>query len=134
MTRNHLVGYTRKLQHAASGLRDQIHAFGRHCRSALIRHREDIIDAQYVQARLGDAATELFVASCVYSRLCAFLEDTRIDRSTGEFERTLQTGLLSLQLAEERNRQRFRELKSGTDQQKSNVAGMWLQTQSGEQK
>ena len=62
-----------RLQPVARSLAKQISQFSRACQRALIRHREGILDRQFVQARLGDAASELFMASCVYSRLCLLL-------------------------------------------------------------
>jgi alkylation response protein AidB-like acyl-CoA dehydrogenase len=57
------------LQEAANGLGEQIAKFASACQWALVKHREGILNRQLVQARLGDVATELFMSSCVYSRL-----------------------------------------------------------------
>ena len=57
---------TALLQSPAGMLAKQIARFARGCTRALISYREDIIDHEFVQARLGDTATELFHASCVY--------------------------------------------------------------------
>jgi acyl-CoA dehydrogenase family protein 9 len=41
---------------------------------ALIRHREEILDCQYVQERIARAAMELFACACVLSRRDAELQ------------------------------------------------------------
>ena len=41
---------------------------------ALIRHREAILDRQYVQERIANAAMELFASACVLSRWDADLQ------------------------------------------------------------
>jgi alkylation response protein AidB-like acyl-CoA dehydrogenase len=41
---------------------------------ALIRHREEILDRQYVQERIANAAMELFASACVLSRWDADLQ------------------------------------------------------------
>ena len=117
-----------RLETGARVLQRQIHAFGRACRSALMNYRENILDAQFVQARLGDAASELFAASCVYARLCALVENPAGSSSTHDgmdLERQLQTGLLSIRLADTRNRARLRQLTDNTDLQEVQVAGLW---------
>jgi len=42
---------------------------------ALLRHREEILERQYVQERLAAAATELFASACVLSRRDAELRN-----------------------------------------------------------
>jgi hypothetical protein len=48
-----------------------------------MRHREEILDRQYVQERLARAAMELFAAACVLSRWDA---DLQASRAAGEIE------------------------------------------------
>lgn len=108
----------------AGRLSRQIKKFAWACQMALIKHRESILDRQYVQARLGDCATELFMASCVYARLSGLLEHT--DRPRVDRERELRTGLLYLRLAEKRNQARLAELKHNTDDDEIAVADLWL--------
>ena len=40
-----------------------------------MRHREAILDRQYLQARLADAATEIYMMSAVVARLERMLDD-----------------------------------------------------------
>jgi hypothetical protein len=41
---------------------------------SLIRHREEILDRQYVQERIANVAMELFASACVMSRWDADLQ------------------------------------------------------------
>ncbi len=108
----------------AHAISRQIGKLGWASQMALIKHREGILDAQYVQARLGDMATELFMASCVYSRLSGLLKDKSQDRTA--HHRQMRTGILYLKLAELRNRQRLRELKENIDIEMTATADAWL--------
>ncbi len=112
------------LQTPAGTLSKQIARFAGACNRALIKYRESIIDHEFVQARLGDLATELFHASCVYSRLTSLLSDDRIDEATRQ--RDLQTGLCYLRIAFRRNVQRFAALKSNDDDDLNMTAQAWL--------
>ncbi len=108
----------------AARLSRQIRKLAWACQLALIRHRESILDQQFVQARLGDCATELFAASCVYARLSSLLGDTK--RPLVDRQRELQTGLLYLKIADKRNRQRLADLRDNTDAQEIETANLWL--------
>jgi hypothetical protein len=115
----------RSLQAPANMLAKQIARFARACTRALIRYRENIIDLQFVQARLGDTATELFHASCVYSRLTSLLSDEQIGEQNRQ--RELQTGLCYLHVAARRNAQRLAALHSNDDDDFNKTAEAWLQ-------
>lgn len=58
-----------ELRADADLLARQVGRFGKAVESALFRYREAILDRQYVQERLADAAIALFTASCVIARL-----------------------------------------------------------------
>jgi hypothetical protein len=92
--------------------------------AALITHREGILDQQFIQARLSDIATELFMASCVYSRLTALMINGTIPQPIKEHE--FNTGRLYLRLARHRNEHRFEELKVNLDDQLESVADAWM--------
>jgi acyl-CoA dehydrogenase family member 9 len=123
-----------RLQPAVAGLARQISKFARACQIALFQHRENVVNQQLVLARLGDIATELFVSSCVYSRLMTLL--SRSDHDPGTLQRDLQSGLLYMQLAHRRNAQRLSELPSlhnfvltpgdNDDDEISRTAALWL--------
>lgn len=118
----HLTWYARQLGR-------QIAHFAWSCQSALIRHRESIINRQFVQARLGDIATELFVSSCVYSRLSALMVNGTIEEPVKA--REFRTGTLYLRLAQRRNAIRFHDLKTNHDDEMAQVARDWLEQGSG---
>ena len=102
----------------------QIGTFSWACNTALVKHREGIINQQLVQARLGDIATELFMASCVYSRLTNLMVNGTIEEPVKMKE--FRTGALYLRMARRRNRQRFDDLKGNFDAETIAVANDWL--------
>jgi hypothetical protein len=112
------------LEEAASGLAKQIARFGRACKFTLARYQQGILDQQHVQARLGDTATELFTASCVFSRLSGLV--SRGTDHNASYERELQSGLLYLKLARLRNAQRLAELRDNDDHAVNHTADAWL--------
>ena len=91
---------------------------------AIVRHRESVIDQQYIQARLGDIATELYMCSCVYSRLSSLLVNGTIPEP--DKQRDLKTGMLYLRLAHVRNQRRLEDLKTNLDDESMEVAAEWL--------
>jgi len=101
-------------------LAQQIKRFANTCQSQLIRLRETILDHEYVQARLGDIAIELFTASCVFSRLSGLKDETEL--TADEHSRQWETGLFYLKIAIRRNRLRFSELKNNDDTATNHLA------------
>lgn len=121
------LGTIGKLEGAAKVLGAQIGQFSRVCQRALIRYREDIIDRQHVQARISDTATELFLASCVYSRLNSLVSNCNGSAFEDPvFQKEFQTGLLYMKSSGRRNTARFRELKENEDGDVTKVANLWL--------
>ena len=57
------------LANHAARLSRRIHRFGLIVQSALIRHREEILERQLVQEPIAEAAMELYASACVLSRL-----------------------------------------------------------------
>lgn len=108
----------------ARALGKQIAQFSWQLKVALAKHQLGILDRQYVQARLADIATELFMASCVYSRLSAVLVNGTIPQPEQEHE--FNTGRLYLRLAHQRNEQRLELLKVNCDEDMDLVAKDWL--------
>jgi alkylation response protein AidB-like acyl-CoA dehydrogenase len=113
-----------RLQPPAARLSRQIARFARACQIALFQHRENIVNQQFVLARIGDIATELFLSSCVYSRLATM--GAAPDQDGQQVARDAQAGLLYLQLAHRRNAQRLAELKDNDDAEISRTAAAWL--------
>ncbi|MCH2178156.1 MAG: acyl-CoA dehydrogenase family protein [Mariniblastus sp.] len=91
---------------------------------AIVRYRESVIDQQYIQARLADIATELYLSSCVYSRLSSLLVNGTIPEP--DKQRDLKTGMLYLRQAHIRNRRRLEDLKTNLDDESIAVAAEWL--------
>ncbi len=108
----------------ARNLGKQIAKFSWAVEVALIKHREAVIDQQYIQARLGDIATELYMSSCVYSRLTALLVNGTIPEP--DKQRDLTTGMLYLRSAHMRNPRRLEALKTNLDDESVEVAAAWL--------
>lgn len=108
----------------ARALGKQIGQFSWQMKMALAKYQEGILDKQYVQARLGDIATELFMASCVYSRMTGVMINGTIPEPDKEQE--FKTGRLYLRLAQMRNEKRFDELKINLDEEMEAVADVWL--------
>jgi acyl-CoA dehydrogenase family protein 9 len=113
-----------RLQKYASRLSKQIAKLANVSQVALIKHRETILDQQFIQARIGDMATELFLASCVYARLDSLMSHPHKDAQRQQ--RELATGELYWQFAEKRNQARLVELKRNFDEQQVDVADRWL--------
>lgn len=111
---------------AAQTLGNQIRHFANICQWPLIQFREGIIEKEHIQARLGDIAIELYMASCVYSRLAGLGE--RTDLSEKERSRQWETGLSSLKFSYRRNQQRFRELKENDDATTNRLADHLLES------
>lgn len=109
----------------ARNLSKQIASFAWAIEMALLKHREAVIDQQYIQGRLGDVATELYMACCVYSRLTALLVNGTISET--DKQRDLKTGMLYLRLANNRNQRRLEDLKTNVDDESIEVASHWLQ-------
>jgi acyl-CoA dehydrogenase family member 9 len=114
------------LQPSASGMSKQILAFSKVCRNNLIAHREDIMDRELIQARIGDIATELFVSGCVYSRLTTLLSSPTSDEKSREKE--LKTGLYYLKIAHRRIQGWLSDLKNNDDRDQMELADTYLKS------
>ena len=112
------------LRFHARHLAKQIARFAWACEMSLVKYGQQIIDQQNVQARIGDIATELFMSSCVYSRLNNLLLNGTIPDSVKKHE--ISTGMYYLRLAEIRNETRFQELRVNLDNDANEVANQWL--------
>jgi len=113
-----------RLESAVGPLARQIAKFSRQCQRMLIKYREGILEEQCIQARIGDTATELFMAGCVYARLCALASNPDVDEATRR--RDFQTGLFYLQASNRRNADRLAALTSNDDAEQKQTADVWL--------
>jgi hypothetical protein len=114
-----------RLQPAVVQLSRQIARFARKCQRVLIEHREDVINQQFVLARLGDTAMELFVAGCVYSRMASLMAHP--NHSPDQLRRDLQAGILYMNSAHRRNARRLAELSDNDDAEETRTADAFLQ-------
>ncbi len=113
-----------RLQPAVSQLSQQIARFARACLVALIRHREDVVNQEYVLAALGDTAMELFMSSCAYARMMSILAHPNHDAV--QTNRDLQAGILYIKSAHRRNARRLADLRDNDDAEETRTANALL--------
>ena len=89
---------------------------------ALVKHREAILERQYVQERIADAAIALVTASCTLARLDRALDQ----RTAGPAERS--AAQLYLRMANRRFDQALRDLDHNDDPQTTEAAEAALRT------
>jgi alkylation response protein AidB-like acyl-CoA dehydrogenase len=101
------------LRKEAGQLAKRVKEFGLAVQAALRRHREAILQMQYVQERIADAACELYASSCTLSRL-----DHLLNYSNGhpdEARRDEIAGRHFLKLSDRRIRQSLAALNDNDD-------------------
>lgn len=104
------------LRPAAEALGRCVARFARAVERTLIRHKEEILERQYVHDRFADAAIALYSASCTLARLDHDLAEgiaTGLDR---------EAGALYLRMANRRIDQALRELDDNDDARTSATA------------
>jgi alkylation response protein AidB-like acyl-CoA dehydrogenase len=92
------------LRAEAHELGKRVGEFGRAIQGVLIRHRESILERQYVQERIAEAACELYASSCTLSRLDSLLAHGNGQDQPAELARDEQAGRYFLRLADRRIR------------------------------
>jgi acyl-CoA dehydrogenase family protein 9 len=116
---------SRDLRPEARRLGKRVRDFSRAVQHALIRHREQIIDRQYVQARIADTACDLYASSCTLSRLDHLL--TSGNGNPVEISRDVLAGRYFLKLADRRIRQNLAALTDNDDPQTTAAADAALE-------
>jgi alkylation response protein AidB-like acyl-CoA dehydrogenase len=104
------------LRPAAHELGKRVGRFGWAVERTLVRYKEAILEAEYVQDRISDAAIALYTASCTLARLDRDLATgsaTELDRASGE---------LYLRMANRRFDQALRDLDDNDDPQTTRAA------------
>lgn len=96
--------------------------FGHTVEAQLIRHREGVLEKQYVQARIADAAIELYHVAAVVARLDAMLDGP----ATETLQRDVETGRYYCRMAERRIRRSLGELGDNLDAETTELADRWL--------
>jgi acyl-CoA dehydrogenase family protein 9 len=99
---------------------DQVYDLGRSVERALRRHGKKIIERQYVQERLANAAIELFMATAVLSRATAELQAAAGDESKVEAE--LDCARVFVHAAYRRTRRSLRALRNNQDKRIDAIA------------
>jgi acyl-CoA dehydrogenase family protein 9 len=99
---------------------DQVYDLGRSVERALRRHGKKIIERQYVQERLANAAIDLFMATAALSRATAELEAVGGDESKVEAE--LDCARVFVHAAYRRTRRYLRALRNNQDKRLDAIA------------
>jgi acyl-CoA dehydrogenase family member 9 len=105
----HVPVTSASLRWAASALAKRVWRFGWAVERQLIRHKEGILEKQYVHERLADAAIALYSASCTLARL-----DHDLSRG-GASQLDRQAGELYLRMANRRFDQAIYDLRHNDD-------------------
>jgi alkylation response protein AidB-like acyl-CoA dehydrogenase len=93
--------------------------------SVLVRYRESVLERQYVQERIAEAAIDLYASSCTLSRLDSLLADG--NHSPAEVKRDVTAGRYFLRLADRRIRQHLAALSDNDDAQTTEAANAALE-------
>jgi acyl-CoA dehydrogenase family member 9 len=112
------------LQAAARRLGRRVRDFGTAVQKVLVQYREGVLERQYVQERIADAACELYAASCTLSRMDHLL--TYGNGHAGDVERDLSAGRYYLRLSSRRVRQCLAALADNDDDLTTETADAWL--------
>ncbi|MCC6418775.1 MAG: acyl-CoA dehydrogenase family protein [Gemmataceae bacterium] len=104
---------SRTLRDEARNLGARVRDFGRAVQALLRRYREAILERQYLQERIADAACDLYAASCTLSRLDHLL--TEGNHSPEEVNREAAAGRYFLKIANRRVRQNLAALWDNDD-------------------
>ncbi len=91
----------------------QVHALGRGVEWALRKHGKAIIERQYVQERLANAAIDLFLATATLSRITAEIEQANGDLEAVDAE--LDCARVFVHMAYRRARRALKALKANQD-------------------
>jgi hypothetical protein len=102
--------------------RDLSH-FGSQVQRLLARYRKEIVEEEYQLGRAADAATELYIASCVLNRLDYTLREAHNGESK-RIEHDLTVGRYYLAQAHRRIRRALDELWDNDDRMTTKVADL----------
>ena len=105
---------------------DQVYELGRSVERALRKHGKKIVDRQYVQERLANAAIDLFMATAVLVRATSELEAAGGDESKVEAE--LDCARVFVHAAYRRARRSLRALRTNQDKRLDAIASRAVET------
>jgi alkylation response protein AidB-like acyl-CoA dehydrogenase len=114
-----------ELRGAARELGKRVREFSLAVQSMMFRYREAILDKQYIQERIADAACDLYASSCTLSRLDHLLADG--NGNPEEMRRDAQAGRYFLTLANRRVRQNLAALNDNDDEATTAAANAALE-------
>jgi acyl-CoA dehydrogenase family member 9 len=113
-----------ELEPDAANLSRTIGSLGSSVERLLATYQREIVDRQYQLGRIADAATEIYVSSCVLNRLDALLRDHHLDDSQKRFE--MATGRYYLDTARRRIRRSLADLWDNDDEATTSLADRML--------
>jgi acyl-CoA dehydrogenase family protein 9 len=115
------------LQSEAYELGRRVRDFGKAVEGVLRHYREDVLERQYVQERLAEAATDLYVSACVISRLDSLVAQFGGNGAVSDHARNdLSMGRYFLKLANRRIRQHLDALWDNDDAETTATADLLL--------
>jgi alkylation response protein AidB-like acyl-CoA dehydrogenase len=109
----------------ANLLSKRVRDFGLAVQALLRQYREAILERQYQQERVAEAACELYASACTLSRLDHLL--THGNHNAAEAQRDVTTGRYFLKLANRRIQQNLAALKDNDDAEATRVANLTLE-------
>ena len=116
-----------ELEADAAKLSRGIAALGKNVERLLVTHQKEIVDRQYLLGRAADAATELYVCSCVLNRLDETLRHAlHDDQSQIEVAWELEVGRYYLNTALRRVHRSLAELWDNDDEETTHIANRML--------
>jgi alkylation response protein AidB-like acyl-CoA dehydrogenase len=113
------------LKSEAKELAKRVRDFGLGVVSVLRQYREAVLERQYVQERIAEAACDLYASSCTLSRLDHLL--THGNHAPAEVKREVTAGRYFLCLANRRIKQNLAALKDNDDEQTTTTANAVLE-------
>lgn len=114
-----------RLRTEAHDLARRVRDFGLAVQRVLAKYREAVLERQYVQERIADAACDLYAAGCSLSRLDHLL--TQGNGNPAEVNRDVKAGRYFLRLADRRIQQNLAALWDNDDEQTTATADAALE-------
>ena len=111
---------SRDLHTEAHELGKLVRDFGLAVQALLRQYREAVLERQYIQERIADAACDLYASSCTLSRLDYLL--AHANGNAEERDRDVQAGRYFMRLANRRIRQNLAALTDNDDEQTTKTA------------
>jgi alkylation response protein AidB-like acyl-CoA dehydrogenase len=108
----------------AAELAKRVSEFGKAVEGALLRHQKAILERQYVQERLADACIEMYMSTCVLSRL----DLLSAQPSTPENQRAQEIGRFYLTAANRRIKMCLAAMEDNDDEETTKAANLVLGT------